>query len=142
MTRVDFYILSLEQPAERDKFACKLAKQLFKQGRSLYLHAENEAAAQSLDQLLWAYQPQSFLPHGLLGSGDEEQIGIGWGDDPAQHQDVMINLALSVPSFIGRFERVAEVVVQAPEIRDPLRGSFKYYKDRGYEITTNEIQNP
>lgn len=142
MTRIDFYILPSEQSAEREKFACKLVNQLFKQGRSLYLHAEDEAAAQSLDQLLWAYQPQAFLPHGLLGSGDEERIGIGWGDDPAQHQDVMINLALSVPPFIGRFERVAEVVVQAPEIRDPLRTSFKYYKDRGYEVKTNEIQHP
>lgn len=142
MTRVDFYILQQQQAADRDTFACKLAGQLFKQGRSLYLHAPDEAAAQSLDQLLWAYQPQAFLPHGLLGSGDDDQIGIGWGDDPAQHQDVMINLALTVPSFIGRFERVAEVVVQAPEIRDPLRSSFKYYKDRGYDIKTNKIQNP
>ncbi len=140
MTRVDFYILQQQQVQERAQFACKLASQLFKRGHQLYIHASDQQAAESLDELLWDFQPHAFVPHGLIGSGNDQQIAIGWGDDPAHHHEVMINLALDVPGFIGRFERVAEVVVQAPEIRDPLRASFKYYKDRGYEVNTNEIQ--
>ena len=139
MTKVNFYILQQQQAKDRDQFACKLVSQLFKQGRKLYLHTADEGCAQAIDELLWAFEPGAFIPHGLLGSGEDDTIAIGWGDDPSHHQDVLINLAYDVPSFIGRFDKVAEIVVQAPEIRDPLRASYKYYKDRGYDIKTNEL---
>ena len=51
----------------------------------------------------------------------------------------MINLDLEVPDFIGRFERVLEIVVQAPAIRDPLRESWKRYKHFGYELNRHEL---
>ena len=142
MTRVDFYLLQQQQALERDQFACRLVNQLYRQGRNIYLHCADEATAGAMDELLWGYAPQAFLPHGLLGGADDERIAIGWKDDPGHHRDVMINLALSVPEFVGRFERVAEVVVQTPEIRDPLRESWKYYKSRGYPLHNNKIQAP
>ena len=139
MTRVDFYLLARQQAEERMRFACKLVNTLYRRGRSLYLHAADESAARGLDDLLWSYSPSAFLPHGLLGSADAERIAIGWRDDPAGYQDVMINLSLSVPEFFSRFERVVEVVAPVPEIREPLRESWKFYQDRGYPLHRNEI---
>ncbi len=140
MTKVDFYILRERQTEQRSLFACRLANQLFGQGRSLYLHTGDEAAARALDEILWGYRPQAFLPHGILGEGDDSSVAIGWGENPGHHQDVMINLDLKVPPFAGRFQRIVEVVVQDPSVRDPLRESYKFYKDRGYPLSSNEIQ--
>lgn len=92
-----------------------------------------------MSELLWSFRASSFVPHGLLGSSEAERVAIGWGGDPGEHHDVMINLDLSVPDFVGRFERVAEIVVQDPAIRDPLRDSWKRYKHYGYPITKRDL---
>ncbi len=139
MTRVDFYVLPQEDPGERQLFACRLAEKAFREGHRIYLHTGDEAAARQLDELLWGFRRQSFLPHGLLGSEDAEHLAIGWGADPGEHHDVMINLALAVPDFVGRFERVLEIVVQDPAIREPLRDSWKRYKHFGYPIEKRDL---
>ncbi len=139
MTRVDFYVLPQEDPGQRDLFACRLAEKAFRQGHRVYLHTAGEREAGALDSLLWGFRPQAFIPHGPVGSEDASQVAIGWGDDPGECRDVMINLALAVPDFVGRFERVLEIVVQHPDIRDPLRESWKRYKHYGYPIQKNDL---
>ncbi|MCZ6829401.1 MAG: DNA polymerase III subunit chi [Gammaproteobacteria bacterium] len=139
MTEVDFYILDAEAPAERKHFACRLADKAFQQGHNVYIHTGDEASAREMDELLWSFRPQSFLPHSVLGGEHDEHVAIGWQMDPAHHNDVMINLSLSVPEFVGRFRRVTEVVVTTPDIRDPLRKSWKYYQDRGYPLNKHDI---
>lgn len=139
MTEVDFYVLKEERLEQRSLFACRLAERAFRDGRQIYLHTADEASAQELDQLLWGFRAQSFLPHGLIGTEDAERIGIGWGENPGNHQDVMINLDLRVPDFVGRFQRVLEIVVQLPGIRDPLRASWRHYKHYGYPVKSNDL---
>ena len=139
MTRVDFYVLPQEDPGQRTLFACRLAEKAFAQGHRVYLHTASEGAARELDGLLWSYRPQAFLPHTLLDSGESEPLAIGWGQDPGESRDVMINLDLSVPDFVGRFERVLEIVVQHPDIRDPLRESWKRYKHYGYPLEKHDL---
>lgn len=139
MTRVDFYVLPQDALEQRALFACRLTEKAFRQGHQVYLHAADEAMAGEIDQLLWGHRPQSFIPHGHLGSDDAGQVAIGWGEDPGECRDIMINLALSVPAFVGRFERVLEIVVQHPSIRDPLRESWKHYKHYGYPIQKNDL---
>lgn len=139
MTEVDFYVLDESDGRQRDVFACRLADKAFRQGHQVYLHTASESRARELDELLWSFRPSSFVPHGLLGSGEDERVAIGWQQDPGHHCDVLINLDLTVPDFIGRFHRVAEVVVQSPEVRDALRSSWKFYKDRGYPLKKNDL---
>lgn len=139
MTEVDFYVLSETELRHRQIFACRLADKAFKQGHKVYVHTANESEALAMDELLWNFRAQSFIPHGLLGSDDDQQVAVGWTPDPAHHNDVLINLDLSVPDFVGRFHRVIEVVVQAAEVREPLRNSWKFYKDRGYPLQKRDL---
>ena len=139
MTEVDFYILQDAEPETRPTFACRLTEKAFRQGHRLYIHTEDAASAQQMDQLLWQFRAQSFLPHGLADGERDDPIVIGCADNPGDHADVLINLALRVPDFVGRFQRVAEVVTQAPQIREPLRQSARYYKDRGYPVKFNKL---
>jgi DNA polymerase-3 subunit chi len=139
MTEVNFYVLSQSEPEQRRLFACRLADKAFRQGHQVYVHTGSENEAAQMDELLWSFRPQSFIPHGLLGSGDDEKVAVGWQQDPAHHSDVLINLDLEVPDFIGRFHRVVEVVVQAPEVRDALRASWKFYQDRGYPLQKRDL---
>ncbi len=139
MTEVDFYVLPVEAPAERLQFACRLADKAFRHGHRVYIHTASAEHASEIDELLWSFRPSSFIPHGLQDAPDSDRVAIGWGSDPGEAHNFMINLKLEVPGFVGRVERVAEVVVQDPAIRDPLRQSWKYYKDRGYPIKNNKL---
>lgn len=139
MTEVDFYVLETEETTARSLFACRLADKVFRLGHQVYLHAADEPGARELDSLLWSFRPQSFVPHGLVGSTDCDQVAIGWGENTSEHHDVMINLDLQVPDFVGRFQRVAEIVIQHPSVRDPLRDSWKRYKHFGYPVKRNNL---
>jgi DNA polymerase-3 subunit chi len=139
VTEVDFYVLKENQPEQRPLFACRLADRAFREGHRVYLHTADESSGRDLDSLLWEFRPQSFLPHGLVGAEDAERVAIGWGNDPGAHDDIMINLDLKVPDFVGRFHRVLEIVVQHPTIQESLRASWRHYKHFGYPVKSNDL---
>lgn len=66
--RVDFYHLT-RQPVER--VLPRIAERLLADGARLLVVAESEEARARLDQALWGYAPDSFLPHGMAGGEDD-----------------------------------------------------------------------
>ena len=139
MTRVGFYVVSAAGAAHRLHVAARLADKAFQRGHRIFINACDETQARSLDELLWSYRPASFLPHGLLGTPEAGQIAIGWGQEPGDHDDLLINLRLNVPPFIGRFQRVAEVVTQDEDSLEALRSSWRFYKERGYQLEKHDL---
>ncbi len=141
MTQVDFYILESQAQGDRYQLACRIVDKAWKQGRRVYLHTNSEAESRRIDQLLWTYQEESFLPHGLLkdSAPDTNPVLIGHDEEAGSEHDVLINLATHVPSFFSRFERVAELVDNDPTVRTEGRGRYKLYRDRGYTLNTHNI---
>lgn len=139
MTRVGFYVVQASAPAERLQVAVRLADKAFTQGHRIFINAVDEQQARELDQLLWSYRPAGFLPHGLHGSDNAKEVAIGWGQEPDQHNDLLINLQLEIPSFFSRFTRVAEVVTQDPDSLASLRASWTFYRERGYQLEKFDI---
>ena len=139
MTRVGFYVIQNNDAGQRLLVAARLADKAFQQGLRIYINAVDEPQARQLDELLWSFRPASFLPHGISGEQYSEKIAIGWGQEPVDHDDLLINLQLNIPSFFGRFHRVAEVVTQDAQSLAALRESWKYYKERGYELEKHDL---
>lgn len=139
MTRVGFYVVQAAQQAQRLQVAARLADKAFQQGHKIFINAVDEAQARTLDELLWSFRPGSFLPHGLCGEENSETIAIGWGQEPAGHNDLLINLQLEIPGFFSRFRRVAEVVTQDAENLAALRRSWSFYKERGYQLEKHDV---
>jgi len=139
LTRVDFYIVEDGDPASRLRLALRLSEKAHRAGHRIFIHAEDEGEARELDRQLWSFRPASFLPHALVGDDPGEQICIAWGQEPAQHDDLLINLCKEVPPFIGRFRRVAELVNGEPERREALRHSWRFYRDRGYALEQHRL---
>lgn len=141
MPRVDFYILPGEASTARDLLSCRLAEKACKMGHKVYLHTDSEAHARQLDELLWTFRPGSFLPHALLRDRPPAppMILIGSGDTEPPVSDVLINLAAAVPPFFDRFERIAEIVDQAPAVKQAGRERFRYYRERGCEPESHKM---
>jgi len=139
MTLVGFYVVQSAEPGQRLQVAVRLADKAFQRGHRIFINASDEAQASELDALLWSLRPASFLPHGLHGQEHSDTIGIGWGQEPEHHNDLLINLHLAIPPFFSRFQRVAEVVTQEPASLAALRESWKFYKERGYQLEKHDL---
>ena len=152
MTRIDFYVLPDSRPDGRMVLACRIAEKAFARRHRIHVHAGSEAEARRVDDLLWTFRESSFVPHGLAGpqspaaGGDPAAsvapvapVVIGHGADPDDPCDLLINLAPEVPQFFSRFERVAELVDAGDEQRQWGRNRFKFYRDRGYDLTTHKL---
>ena len=143
MTRVDFYILPESTADARLQFACRLLHKAVKLGHQCYIHCDNPQQAQTIDQLLWQFQPTSFLPHKLLGeAGAPCTIEIGCGDDPGPHNDVLINVSSAIPDFFSRFQRVSEIASQDPNTLDNLRNNYRFYQQRNYPFHRHDMRHP
>ena len=137
MTRIDFYqIDSDEAPL---LFTCRLIEKVYRQGLQIYVHTNSEAQSIELDDLLWSFRDDRFIPHTLQSSHDEAPIKIGHNAEPEDHQQVLVNLSLDVPDFFSRFDRVAEIVPLGEESRNSARQNYRFYKDRGYSLQYHEI---
>lgn len=143
MTEVDFYVLEATDRAARWQFACRLVEKAVRQGNKVMIATGNEAESRELDQLLWSFRPESFVPHVILGDGDSDSVPviISHDGDDVQHHDVLVNIRAGLPQQFSRFKRLAEIVVQDETILQATRNNYAFYKERGYPIKTHKLKS-
>jgi DNA polymerase-3 subunit chi len=142
VSRIDFYILADAAPGARDHLACRIAEKAYKAGHRVYLLAESAPHAARIDELLWTFRDGSFVPHerDTPRSDPATPILIGEaGTGTPAAADVMINLAAAAPDFFDRYTRVAEIVDASPEGRQAGRERFRFYRERGLEPHSHNI---
>ncbi|RTE66573.1 DNA polymerase III subunit chi [Amphritea opalescens] len=131
MSQADFYVLPNAEPESRNAFLCRLADKVLGRGLNVFIRVANETEANRLDQLLWDYRPDAFIPHGILNQKPDAPVQIGWGDQLPTHRDVYINLGLDASAETLKFDRILEIVIQQPDILAATRQNFALYKKNG-----------
>jgi DNA polymerase-3 subunit chi len=139
--RVDFYVLGDPAPGAATLLACRLAEKAWLAGHRVYLHAASVADAARLDDALWTFRQDSFVPHGRYPeqAGEDLPVLVGAGGEPEGVGDVLVNLSPEVPAFCGRFARVLEVVAADPASKEAGRARFRWYSQEGYPPQTHEV---
>ena len=141
---VDFYVTASTAPDARERLACRLADKGYRHGMRVFVAVADSRAAARLDDLLWTFQQGSFVPHAVEGASPDDAaqpVLIGAGAAPESHRDVLIVLRDDVPPEYDRFARVIEVVPADPAERSQARARFRYYRDRGADPSTHEIDH-
>lgn len=133
-TRVQFYF-NAESPLA---LACELIDKAYAGGRKVAVRAPDMATAQQLDQLLWTFSQQSFIPHVLAESKlaqetpviiDSAAHAVDWA-----HHDMLFNLAPDAPAGFDSFRIVIEIVSQHEEDKRPARARWNQYKSAGLRL--------
>lgn len=142
MPKIDFYILTDGNVQARFHLACRLIEKAYKNRHRVYVHTETQDDANKIDELLWTYRDDSFLPHNLYGDGPEPAppIQIGCAVTPEKHRDILINLSSQVPIFFERFNRVLEIVANDAVMQATARENYRQYRTRGFDINTHKLQ--
>jgi DNA polymerase III subunit chi len=139
VTQIDFYILPETTSEARWLFACRLIDKVHRMGMRVLVAVDSEAEARQLDELLWTFKPESFIPHQLINSGKPTPVEITFTQEAGDHQNLLLNLSKTTPTYFSRFERMSEVVIQEPESLAASRTRFSFYKSRGYPIETRKL---
>ena len=138
MTRIDFYQIDSDEAFLL--FVCRLIEKVYRKRLQIYIHTMSEEQSIELDDLLWSFRSDRFIPHALHSTTQEAPVKIGHDAEPEDHQEVLINLSMEVPDFFSRFDRVAEIVPLGEENRNSARQNYRFYKDRGYSLQYHEIK--
>ncbi|WP_339410446.1 DNA polymerase III subunit chi [Pseudomonas sp. EA_35y_Pfl2_R5] len=139
MPRIEFYVLSTAVPAERLRAACQLAMKAWRAGLPVFLRGSDAQQCTEVDELLWRFKAESFVPHSLYQEDAKAPVVIGLDEEPRSAQGVLINLGSTLSPQVERFSRVIEIVNQEPDLLTACRENFRSYRQRGYDPKRVEL---
>lgn len=150
MPQVDFYLLEESAHQAEQHFICRLVAQLYRNKQSVYLHVKDPQHAKRIDELLWGFRADAFIPHEIIDQESVSQAAsllpppvlIGYAPNTSHHTGVLINLSDEIPAFYKCFTRVAEIVPGNEDKRALLRKHYRFYKDHNCELITHNISAP
>jgi DNA polymerase-3 subunit chi len=124
-------------------YSCRLLRKAAGAGSRVIAIAEPEMLAE-LDAKLWALSPTDFVPHCLVSTDASvrRKTPVVLATDLMPNlgdRDVLVNLASATPKGFEAFERLIEVVSTDPADRMAARERWKFYVQRGYDITRHDL---
>lgn len=139
--RIDFYLTENEQPEAVWLVACRLLEKAYLAKHRVFVFCDNQQDAEKLDELLWTFKKESFVPHNLQGEGPEPPppIQIGCNSEAKGFNDILLNMSSQVPVNFSRFKRVMEIVPADEAGKVISREHYKLYKIQGHAIQTHPV---
>ena len=135
------YVRPEASPDAMESFVCRLVEKVWKRGHAVLVLAESDAAARRLDDRLWTFRDESFVPHRRIEANTlpvdrtmDAPVIVGTPGAWDGALDVVVNLTPDVPDEAARAARIAEVVPDRGPGRDAGRRRYREYRDRGFEI--------
>lgn len=141
MPRADFYLIAKPRFSGQPLLlVCELCRKANDAGLATLVLARDSAQAEELDDLLWSFNPDAFIPHQIAGSDEDEEEALVLIAAPGQQaglRPLVINLRDA--AWMEPCDRVLEVVPDDPAAREPLRERWRQYKAAGYALSKHDM---
>ncbi|MFM9913070.1 MAG: DNA polymerase III subunit chi [Methylophilaceae bacterium] len=137
MTQVDFYF----NATDKYRLAASLSSKALAQAARLFVLTPDDKTTQHMESVLWSFHQTSFIPHCRSQNvlAHETPVIVDHETEPLIHDDVLLNLCHTHPPFFSRFRRLIEIVGNDEADKVAARERFKFYRDRGYEISRHDV---
>ncbi len=138
MTEIDFYT----HVEDRQRVACQLVLKARERNLKVLILVDDEDQLRRLDDYLWSFQAQSFVPHCRMDdplAADTPVLLAVDTENACPHTELLVNLRNTTPPGFARFQRLLEVVSTDAQDRALARERFKFYRDRGYALRTHDL---
>lgn len=135
MPRADFYLI--DKPRFREEpllLVCELARKAFDAGLPTLVYARSNEQAEQLDELLWAFDEDAYIPHQIAGDDDDEQTPVLIVPPGTRTADRKLVINLRDACAAGGYEAVKEVVPADESERSGSRERWAEYKKLGFEV--------
>jgi len=141
VSRADFYQLKSNDPASRYPLLCRLLEKCLGVGQQVYIICRDEAEALHLNQYIWAFKPDSFIPHICAHEQAQAIVVLGHTSTPAaaqpHHHEICINLSQALAP--EKFDRIIELVVQETEMLQTARDHYATYNELGRTMQYHKL---
>ena len=136
MPQVDFYNLPTSSPEELLLFVCRLINKAWQQVDNTYIHCNDETQRQALNQLLWQFKPESFIPHDLIEDTTDSPIilGVQGISYPLPQVALFVNLTSQPVEDYYPVSRIVEFVINDPQHKETARHTYRFYKQAQLNI--------
>lgn len=135
MAKISFYLFEKSNERQVDS-ACRLCRKILTQSEKIWWYCPDLQLQPQLDELLWSFDPQSFIPHGI----DDEQAAVCISERLPTTKDWIIfnfnHLALEQPEQFGH---IIEIVENNETAKQLGREKFKMYRRLGIEARTFKL---
>lgn len=144
-TQVMFYQLE-QQPSEQVSLsllhACFQAAHYYRQNQRVFIFCDSQQQAHQIDELLWSFDPDSFVAHNLIGEGPKNgaPVEISW-QAPTNRRPVLINLTSTVPNFAQQFSQIIDFVPSDETLKQQARERYKQYRQQGFKVENQATQS-
>lgn len=132
--RVDFYILSQDY----ESFLYRLVDKIYKKRQSLYIHCQDQSQAEGLDEWLWTYRDDGFIPHNLMGEPLDPPPPIQLGWDARQARQKLI-LNCSDHAIEEPMPRILEIIKNEDAAKATGRARYAHYREKKVALKTHHI---
>ncbi|MDR3554319.1 MAG: DNA polymerase III subunit chi [Syntrophobacteraceae bacterium] len=107
------YFVETTTGEQRD-FLCRWTDRFFSERKRVRIVVDSMAAAQLIDQLLWTFSQQSFMPHAIFNpraARPEEPVLITLGQFLADGFEALVCDSQSDLEFMGLFETTVHFIL-------------------------------
>lgn len=135
MTNVSFYLF--EQSDERQvQSACRLCRKILKQATKIWWYCPNLAQQKQLDELLWTFDPTSFIPHGIHDTQGQVCISEHY---PTSGEWIIFNFSDKTLEIKDTFQHIIEIVENNEDAKIIGRKKFKQYRQLNLQPRTFKL---
>ena len=132
-------VLFVQTSASRMEIrACEIAEENYAQGRRLQIIALDQEQAERLDDLLWTFKPDTFIPHDLWTGVDSkpgQPVIITSKEEQVEGFDSLLMMDYCEVDLVRQFSQAVHlVVVDKPERLDASRRYWILLKDAGFTL--------
>jgi DNA polymerase-3 subunit chi len=115
---------------------CRVVEIAYGRGLKVYVWAESEQDARRLDDLLWTFRDDSFLPHGLWQGGPDldEPVAVGWKPGNPNGATCLVLARDAAPDEVRGYEQILDLApVDVPLLRHARTpgSAFGHFRQRG-----------
>ena len=138
-----FHILAQNTHAARNLHAAKLVDKAWQQGDRVCVLCDTEEQALELDDLLWNFTPEAFIPHSIAKAATTpctDPVGILLYPPAAVDWDTVIVLSSALPEDADQYRRLALVAHNDPAVLNQARGHYKQLRSLGIEARVHDMR--
>lgn len=124
---ITFYILEDVDIAKAQAFLCNAIEKHYARDKKIYVHTSSLDEAKLLDDALWTYRADSFIPHHIRAMDESisSPIEIGFSN---------------IPDHLASFTDVIDIVSPETSKQAQARERYKQFRQKGFSITTHKLK--
>ncbi len=135
MTDVRFYHLQKTSEAQA---LPQITLKAWQAGHRVVIKCADEAQVEKLNDALWTFRADVFLPHGSAadGSAADQPVWLTTGDDNPNGSKTLVLSAGCTSNSVGTYDLCCAMLDGNDQTQvEAARGQWKQYKDAGHGVS-------